>query len=121
MKCVLYSRKTGTFLPKSGGREWDELPASFRPLIGIVADCLGIRPHCGWQTRAVRKPPRYPMNPSSGKRQRERSPKDAFTWYFAQNLHCLDKNALSFERFDNRHGGDDRALCRASPSTNAWA
>ena len=51
-------------------------------------------------------------NPSSGKRLRERSPKDAFTWYFAQNLHCLDKNALSFERFDNRHGGDDRALCR---------
>lgn len=48
MKCVLYSRKTGTFLPKSGGREWGELSASFRPLIGIVADCLGIRPHCGW-------------------------------------------------------------------------
>ena len=61
------------------------------------------------------------MTPSSGKRLRERSPKDAFTWYFAQNLHCLDKNALSFERFDNRHGGDDRALCRASPSANAWA
>lgn len=92
MKCVLYSRKTGTHFSQSrGGREWGELPASFRPLIGIVADCLGIRPHCGRQTRAVRRPPRYPMNLSSGKRLRERSPKDAFTWCFAQNLHCLVK------------------------------
>ena len=61
------------------------------------------------------------MTPSSGKRLRERSPKDAFTWYFAQNLHYLDNYALSFDRFGDRLEGDDRALCRASPSTNAWA
>ena len=47
--------------------------------------------------------------------------KNAFAWYFAQNLHYLDNYALSFDRFGDRLEGDDRALCRASPSANAWA
>ena len=38
--------------------------------------------------------------------------KDAFAWYFAQNLHYLDDYALSFDRFGDRLEGDDRALCR---------
>lgn len=38
--------------------------------------------------------------------------KDAFAWYFAQNLHYLDNYALSFERFGERLDGEDRALCR---------
>lgn len=38
--------------------------------------------------------------------------KDAFAWYFAQNLHYLDNYALSFDRFGDRLEGDDRALCR---------
>lgn len=38
--------------------------------------------------------------------------KDAFAWYFAQNLHYLENYALSFERFGERVEGDDLALCR---------
>lgn len=38
--------------------------------------------------------------------------KDAFAWYFAQNLHYLDNYALSFERFGERLDYGNRALCR---------
>lgn len=38
--------------------------------------------------------------------------KDAFAWYFAQNLHYLDNYALSFERFGERLDDGNRALCR---------
>lgn len=38
--------------------------------------------------------------------------KDAFAWYFAQNLHYLENYALAFDRFGERLDGEDRALCR---------
>ena len=38
--------------------------------------------------------------------------KDAFAWYFAQNLHYLDNYALAFDRFGERLAGENQALCR---------
>lgn len=38
--------------------------------------------------------------------------KDAFAWYFAQNLHYLENYALAFDRFGERLDGENRALCR---------